>query len=113
MCQLHFFPQRFPHLVTDFISNKEVTRSDRGLNIFLFYAPAKHLSFPSMLACMLNSTVVACGVACVHIVSVFVCSTSVIAFQEVRNCLFKCSGMVKQTHSKAKTQMQTQAKNIP
>lgn len=66
-----------------------------------------------MPACVLNNTVVACGAAFVHNVCVFVCLTSVKAFQEVRNCLFKCSGMDKHTHGKAKTQMQTQAKNIP
>lgn len=63
--------------------------------------------------CSLNSTAAARAHACVHIVSVFVCIASVIAFQEARNCLFKCSEMVKQTHGKTKTQMQTQAKNIP
>lgn len=60
--------------------------------------------------CSLNSTA---AHACVHIVSVFVCIASVMAFQEARDCLSKCSEMVKQTHGKTKTQMQTQAKNIP
>lgn len=36
---------------------------------------------------------------CLYIVSVFVCLASVVAFREVRNCLFKCSGPLQQTHS--------------
>lgn len=62
---------------------------------------------------MCNSIVVACGVACVHTVSVFVCLASKYSIPGSQELSFKWLGMVKKTHSKVKTQMQTQAKNIP
>lgn len=69
---------------------------------------AKKITVPAYMVLLWHVESPTCS-----IVSMFVCLTSVIAFQEVRNRLFQCSRMVKQTRSKAKTQMHTQAKNIP
>lgn len=91
---------------------KEVTRSCWRPKYSVFYLSQNIWKCREITvsAWTLYSTTVACGVACVHIVSMFVCLKSVIAFQEVRDCLFHCSRMVKQTQAKAKKQMQTRPK---
>lgn len=89
------------------VLNKEVTRSGQRLKNYRFYCPPNICNSPSwkeiqltVPACKLNITVLACQLSCVPIVSMFMYLTSVIAFQEVKNCLFVYDGQAKTQQSK-------------
>lgn len=89
------------------VLRKEVTRSGQRLKNYLFGLPQNICNSPSyqeiqltVPACTPNATVLACQHSRVPIVNMFVCLTSVITFQEVRNCLFVYDGQANKQQSK-------------